>query len=80
MSVAEMLTPPPTAPDDLTDREREVLALMAEGLTDRGIAGQLVVSTKTVETHVRHILLKLGLPATPTSNRRVLAVLTYLGA
>jgi DNA-binding NarL/FixJ family response regulator len=73
----QTLASPQTA-DVLTDREREVLGLMAEGLTDRGIAGQLVVSRKTVETHVRHILLKLNIPTTPTTNRRVLAVLTYV--
>ena len=73
------------APDDaprgdlgLTAREVEVLALMAEGLTDRGIAGRLVVSPKTVETHVRHILCKLGIPSSPSANRRVLAVLAFL--
>src|SRR4029453_11294472 len=55
----------------LTPREREVLALMAEGLTDRGISERLFVAPNTVETHVRHILGKLGLPATPTDNRRV---------
>jgi DNA-binding NarL/FixJ family response regulator len=66
--------------DELTAREREVLALMAEGLTDRGIAARLFVTTKTVETHVRHIFWKLGLPATVADNRRVRAVLTYLRA
>jgi DNA-binding NarL/FixJ family response regulator len=64
--------------DHLTEREREVLALMAEGLTDRGIAERLYVTPNTVETHVRHIILKLGLPATRTDNRRVRAVLAYL--
>jgi len=63
---------------DLTDREREVLSLLAEGLTDRGIAERLWLTPKTVETHVRHILLKLSLPADAGYNRRVLAVLTYL--
>ena len=63
---------------DLTDREREVLALMAEGLTDRGIAELLWVTADTVETHVRHILRKLGLPASYKANRRVHAVLAYL--
>lgn len=66
--------------DELTDREREVLELMAEGLTDRGIAERLVVTPRTVETHVRHILLKLGIPAHGNDNRRVLAVLTLLRA
>jgi DNA-binding NarL/FixJ family response regulator len=62
----------------LTAREHEVLTLMAEGLTDRGIAGRLVVTTKTVETHVRHIFAKLDLPAGAAANRRVHAVLAYL--
>ena len=62
----------------LTPREREVLALMAEGLTDRGIAQRLWISPATVETHVRHILQKLSLPAGTTDNRRVHAVLAYL--
>jgi DNA-binding NarL/FixJ family response regulator len=63
---------------ELTDRERDVLALMAEGLTDRGIGERLWVTPKTVETHVRHIFQKLDLPATAADNRRVHAVLTYL--
>jgi DNA-binding NarL/FixJ family response regulator len=62
----------------LTAREREVLALVAQGLTDRGIAERLWLTPKTVETHVRHILAKLGLPADAGHNRRVLAVLAYL--
>ena len=64
--------------DELTPREREVLSLMAEGLTDRGIAERLYLTQNTVETHSRHILAKLGLPATPADNRRVHAVLAYL--
>jgi DNA-binding NarL/FixJ family response regulator len=64
----------------LTSREREVLALVAEGLTDRGIAKRLWLTTKTVETHIRHILRKLDLPAGAANNRRVQAVLTYLRA
>jgi DNA-binding NarL/FixJ family response regulator len=64
--------------DELTGREREVLALMAEGLTDRGISERLYVAPKTIETHIRHIFLKLGIPATPAHNRRVHAVLAYL--
>jgi serine/threonine-protein kinase len=68
----------PSALDELTTREREVLSLMAEGLTDRGISERLFVTPNTVETHVRHILGKLGLPATPADNRRVHAVLAYL--
>jgi DNA-binding NarL/FixJ family response regulator len=66
--------------DDLTAREREVLALMAEGLTDRGIGSRLFVTPKTVETHIRHIFAKLGLRETASDNKRVLAVLAYLRA
>jgi len=64
--------------EELTEREGEVLALMAEGLTDRGIAERLWVTPATVETHIRHILRKLHLPAGAAHNRRVHAVLTYL--
>ncbi len=66
--------------DELTSREREVLALMAEGLTDRGIAQRLYVTPKTVETHTRHIFRKLSLPESALENKRVHAVLTYLRA
>jgi DNA-binding NarL/FixJ family response regulator len=66
--------------DELTPREREVLALMAEGLTDRGIGARLFVTPKTVETHIRHIFAKLGLPETESDNKRVHAVLAYLRA
>lgn len=62
----------------LTAREREVLALMAEGRTDRGIREALWLSQKTVEAHTRSIFRKLDLPATPSENRRVHAVLTFL--
>jgi DNA-binding NarL/FixJ family response regulator len=69
-------------PDDplasLTSREREVLALMAEGRSNAGIAKQLWVAEGTVEKHVRSILGKLDLPETPEDHRRVLAVVTYL--
>jgi DNA-binding NarL/FixJ family response regulator len=64
----------------LTRRERDVLALMAEGLTDRGIGERLFVTTKTVETHVRRIFAKLDLPHGAAANRRVHAVLTFLRA
>jgi DNA-binding NarL/FixJ family response regulator len=64
--------------EELTERERHVLSLMAEGLTDRGIAERLWLSPKTVESHVRHILQKLGLPEDRSRNRRVEAVLAYL--
>ena len=67
-----------TALDELSPREREVLSLMAEGRTNGGIARRLWLTEKTVETHVRTILMKLGLPAGEDDNRRVLAVLTYL--
>jgi DNA-binding NarL/FixJ family response regulator len=66
--------------DELTRREREVLGLMAEGLTDRGIAERLFVTPKTVETHARHIFQKLSLPGSALENKRVHAVLTYLRA
>jgi DNA-binding NarL/FixJ family response regulator len=64
--------------DELTTREREILGLLAQGLTDRGIGETLWLTPKTVETHIRHILAKLNLPTDGTHNRRVLAVLTYL--
>jgi len=62
----------------LSEREREVLSLIAEGLSDRGIAGRLVVSLNTVGTHVQHIFTKLGLPDTAADNRRVRATLAWL--
>ena len=66
--------------DRLTPREREVLALMAEGHNNAAIADALVVTGGAVEKHVRSIFTKLGLVPSDTSNRRVLAVLTYLKA
>jgi DNA-binding NarL/FixJ family response regulator len=62
----------------LTPREREVLALMAEGRSNNGIALRLTVTEGAVEKHVRSIMAKLRLPATDDDHRRVLAVLTYL--
>jgi DNA-binding NarL/FixJ family response regulator len=62
----------------LTTREREVLALMAEGRSNAGIARQLWISEGTVEKHIRSILTKLSLPETDEDHRRVLAVLTFL--
>jgi len=66
--------------DQLTPREREVLTLMAEGRSNRAIAGELVVTERAVEKHVTNIFGKLDLPATAEDHRRVLAVLTYLKA
>lgn len=64
--------------DRLTEREREVLSLMAEGRSNHAIQERLYVSSRTVETHVRNILMKLGLKETPDDHRRVLAVLAFL--
>jgi DNA-binding NarL/FixJ family response regulator len=64
--------------DALTAREREVLGLMAEGRTNRAIAGELFISERAVERHVTSIFTKLELPPTEQDHRRVLAVLTYL--
>jgi len=64
----------------LAPREREVLALMAEGRSNAGIARGLVVTEGVVEKHVAAIFAKLGLPPSESDNRRVLAVLRYLGA
>jgi len=65
---------------ELTDRERETLALLAEGLSNKAIAGRLFVAERTVESHVTQIFSKLGVDAGPDSHRRVLAVLAYLRA
>jgi serine/threonine-protein kinase PknK len=66
--------------EHLSPREREVLALMAEGRSNTGIARQLWVTEGTVEKHVHNILMKLRLPETEDDHRRVLAVVTYLDA
>jgi DNA-binding NarL/FixJ family response regulator len=63
----------------LTSREREVLALMAEGRTNAGIAQRLWLTDRTVETHVASIMAKLGLRESAHEHRRVVAVLTCLG-
>ncbi|HEU5023402.1 MAG TPA: response regulator transcription factor [Spirillospora sp.] len=80
--VAELVAPGP-GPDllaQLTPRERDVLTLMAQGLSDRGIAERLVITEKTVGSHARGVFGKLRISTAPTSNRRVSAVLTYLTA
>ena len=64
----------------LSDREHEVLELMAEGLTNAGVAKRLYLSERTVEAHVRHVLMKLDVPQGEDGHRRVLAVLAHLGA
>lgn len=68
-----------SALEELTDRERSVLALVAEGRSNRAIAKQLFLSARAVERHVQAIFLKLGLPDSEDDNRRVLAVLALLG-
>jgi len=64
--------------DELTERERAVLELMAEGRSNQGIGKKLFLSPKTVETHIHAIFRKLGLESAPDDHRRVLAVLAYL--
>lgn len=65
---------------DLTEREHEVLQLMAQGYTNAGVARRLFLSERTVEAHVRRLLVKLDIADTEDAHRRVLAVLTYLRA
>jgi DNA-binding NarL/FixJ family response regulator len=80
-TIVAMLVRRPRDPDplsELTEREQEVLALIAEGRSNRAISELLVLSPKTVETHIGQILFKLGLDETADYHRRVLAVLTYL--
>jgi DNA-binding NarL/FixJ family response regulator len=65
---------------ELTPREREVLALIAEGRTNAAVARSLVITTKAVSKHIAHIFDKLGLPPSDDNNRRVLAVLAFLNS
>jgi DNA-binding NarL/FixJ family response regulator len=78
--VASLLAPahPEAAFGTLTEREREVLGLIAEGRSNGAVARRLWTTERTVETHVRHIFAKLGLHDSDDDHRRVLAVLTYL--
>ena len=79
--VSRMLARRSSGPvDQLTGREREVLALMAEGRSNSSIATVLVVTERAVEKHVTNIFGKLDLPTTPEGHRRVLAVLAYLNS
>jgi DNA-binding NarL/FixJ family response regulator len=79
--VARLVAPATSGPlARLTERERRILELMAEGLTNTGIAQRLMLSERTVEAHIRHVLLKLDLPETGDGHRRVLAVLAHLRA
>ena len=65
---------------ELTDRELEMLSLMAEGLSNGGLSRRLFLSERTIEAHVKSIFSKLDLPRAPDDNRRVLAVVKYLNA
>jgi DNA-binding NarL/FixJ family response regulator len=70
----------PSMLDELTERERDVLALIAEGRSNQGISERLYLSPKTIEAHVKHIFMKLGVDVSRDDHRRVLAVLAYLRA
>ena len=80
--VAQLVNRPRTRNpvDELTDREREVLGLMAQGRSNAAIGSRLFLSEKTVEAHIRSIFTKLDLVVTSDDNRRVCAVLAYLSA
>lgn len=79
--VSQMLARRSAGPlDELTPREREVLAMMAEGRSNHSIASELVVTERAVEKHVTSIFAKLDLPASADDHRRVLAVLAYLNS
>ena len=77
-AVLEADRSPSEALDELTAREREILALMAEGRSNQGIAERLGLELKTVEGHIGQVFGKLGLEPAQEDHRRVLAVLTYL--
>ncbi len=66
--------------DDLTEREREILSLMAQGHSNQSICSNLVISPRTVESHVRSVYMKLGIAESTDTSHRVLAVLAYLQA
>jgi DNA-binding NarL/FixJ family response regulator len=81
--VEQLVARPRSGPDpldDLTEREREVLELMAQGRTNQAIGHELFITEHTVEKHVKNILGKLRIPTSADDHRRVLAVLTYLNA
>jgi DNA-binding NarL/FixJ family response regulator len=80
-TIVRRLVDRPREPDglsDLTDRERDVLRLIAEGRSNKAIGEALFLSPKTIETHIRQIFLKLDIAESPESHRRVLAVLAFL--
>jgi DNA-binding NarL/FixJ family response regulator len=78
--VSQLLAASHRGLDPLTPRERDVLTLMAEGRSNAGVAAALFLSPGTVEKHAASIFGKLGLPSSENDNRRVLAVLRYLGS
>src|SRR6266536_1810963 len=81
--VEQLVARPRSGPDpldDLTEREREVLELMAQGRSNQAIGQQLFITEHTVEKHVKNILGKLHIPTSADDHRRVLAVLTYLNS
>ena len=77
--VADLMQPSSTRLSNLSARETEVLGLIAEGLSNAGVARRLVISERTVEVHAQRVFAKLGLSEEQQVNRRVASVLTYLG-
>jgi DNA-binding NarL/FixJ family response regulator len=73
-----LVDPEPDPVLELTPREREVMGLIAQGLSNRAVCRSLVISPKTLERHVQNIFMKLDLPPSDEDHRRVRAVLTYL--